>query len=393
MLNYENINAQIILIDTLSKLTQEEIISQVRKAFEVIEVVEDAYVLEFKIQKYDFKAKFADLAQRLEEQSIVCELVEKNDGLYLIVKRIRFGKQGWLSSSALVPKILFAIVVAFVMIDGHFRTVSTNEIIQIGDPVLMAVIYTVALLGILGVHEIGHLVASKIHKIKTTMPYFIPGLPIIGIPTFGALIMAKGLMINREKAFDVAIAGPIAGLAIAVIVALYGAATVPIIDHQLSELLHHSGELTDWQFGESLLMKASLALFDKGGDTEILMTPVLFAAWIGFFLTFANLMPAGQLDGGHLIRTMFGKKVLRIATYVSAAILFLMNFWFVALFILFMSRKNSGINIMDDITPLSPKRKISYVLVMILAVLCAPIPDNFTLIEPLLHLIPQIPSA
>jgi len=378
----------------VSEPTKDEVISLVSSTFDVTELHHDEEMIQFKIRDGEFKAKFVGLAQRLEEQNIACKVQRRADGLYLVVRRLEFRRQGWLSSSPWVPRILFAVVIGFVLVDGYHRTVGTNQIIPIGDPVEMAVIYTAALLGILGVHEIGHLVASKIHGIRTSWPYFIPGLPIIGIPTFGALIMAKGLMINREKTFDVAIGGPIAGLVVAVIVTVYGAATAPVIDPLLTEQLYQTHQLTEWQFGEPLLMTASLALFEKGGQgSEVLMTPLLFAAWVGLFLTFANLMPAGQLDGGHLMRSVFGRKALRKFTYVSAAILILMNFWFVALFILFMIGRKSGVSIMDDITPLSNRRKASYGIVMVLAVFCAPIPDSLTVVEPLLHLIQQTPSA
>jgi len=378
----------------VSKPTADEIISLVTSTFDVAELEQNSEMIRFKIENEQFKAKFADLAQRLEEQDVACKIQRRGGGLYLVVRRLEFRKQGWLSSSPQVPRILFAVVVGFVMVDGYYRTVGTNQIIPIGDPLEMAIIYTAALLGILGVHELGHLVASKAHRIRTTWPYFIPGLPIIGIPTFGALIMAKGLMINREKTFDVAIAGPIAGLVIAMIVTVYAAATAPVIDPLTREQLEETALLGDWQFGEPLLMTASFAMFGKGAeDSTVLMTPLLFASWIGFFLTFANLMPAGQLDGGHLMRTVFGRRTLRIFTYVSAGILFLMNFWFVALFILFMSGRKSGVTIMDDVTPLSGKRKAAYAAVMALAVLCAPIPDSLTAVEPLLHLIQQTPSA
>ncbi len=371
----------------MSQPTDEYIISLVKATFDVAEPVENSEVLQFKIKSSDFKDRFVKLAQSLEVQNVACKIQNKKDGLHLIITHIEFKKRGRLYSSWL-PRILFAVVILFVMVDGYYRTAGSNTIIWIGEPLEMAVIYTVALLGILGVHELGHLIASKVHKINTTWPYFIPGLPIIGIPTFGALIMAKGLMINREKTFDVAIAGPIAGLVIAMIVSVYAASVAPMIDPILLDQLHETGQVSNWMFGEPLLMTASLALFEKTQQHgDVLMTPLLFASWIGFFLTFANLMPAGQLDGGHMMRTVFGKKTLRIFTYASAAILFLMNFWFVALFILFMSGKNTGINIMDDVTPLSFKRKVSYGVIMILAVLCAPIPSNFTVIEPLLHLI------
>lgn len=368
-------------------ITQGEIVSRVTSTFKVIDTTEDRYAIRFSIEPEDFKEKFVTLARDLEEYGIASDIRYKGSTLYLTARRMVAEKRGRLSSSW-VPRILFAIVIAFVMVDGYYRTQSSNGIVWIGDPLEMAIIYTFALLGILGIHELGHLIASRIHKIKTSWPYFIPGLPIIGIPTFGALIMAKGLMINREKTFDVAIAGPIAGLIITMIVCIYGAATVPIIDPVVYEQLYETMQLSEWQFGEPLLMTASLEMFGKGEGVNILFTPLLFASWIGFFLTFANLMPAGQLDGGHMMRTIMGKKALRIFTYVSAAILFLMNFWFVALFVLFMGRKNSGVSIMDDVTPVTPKRKMSYVLVMVLAVLCAPVSDGFlSVIEPLLRLI------
>jgi len=86
---------------------------------------------------------------------------------------------------------LFAIVISFVMIDGYYRTSGTNSIVNIGNPLEMAAIYTLSLLGILGIHELGHIIAAKSHKLKTTWPYFIPGLPVIGIPTFGGIYSIK----------------------------------------------------------------------------------------------------------------------------------------------------------------------------------------------------------
>ena len=83
--------------------------------------------------------------------------------------------------------------------DGFYRTQGVNAIenIDIGKPGEMAIIYTVSLLGILGIHELGHMIAAKIHRLKTTWPYFIPGIPVFGfLPTFGALIVPKGPMIS-----------------------------------------------------------------------------------------------------------------------------------------------------------------------------------------------------
>lgn len=361
----------------MSDSSQEEIISLVNSLFEVNQFTKTLYSLEFKIDDLDFKSKFEDLAWRLEDMSYMCKLEKMDDGKYLIIQKFTPKKQRkWLSASW-TPRILFAIVVIFVMIDGFVRTENANSILEIGNPLEMAGIYTLALLGILGIHESGHLIAAKVHRLKTTWPYFIPGLPIIGIPTFGAFIQSKGLTINREILFDVAIAGPIAGLIITIIVSMFGAYTAPVLDVDVAQGLYENSRLIKWDLGEPLLMTASLALFGKGGEGhEVLMTPLLFAAWIGFLITFLNLLPAWQLDGGHLARTLLGAKLHRYATYGSMAILVLLDFWLMAILILFMSSRNPSATPLDDISPLSKNRKLAYAGIIALAILCAPLPSG-----------------
>ncbi len=138
-----------------------------------------------------------------------------------------------------------------------------------------------------------------------------------------------------------------------------------------------SSQLIEWSQGEPLLMTASLAMFGKGGESnEVLMTPILFAAWIGFLITFLNLLPAWQLDGGHLARTLFGEKWHRYATYASMGVLVLLGYWFMAMLILVLSSRNPSAQPLDDISPLSKNRKKAYIAVIVLAVLCAPLPPN-----------------
>ncbi len=362
----------------MSEPSQDDVISLVNSLFEVDQFNKGMYALEFRISDNNFKSKFEDLARKLENMSYVCKLEQMDDGKYLIIQKFTPKKQRkWLSTSW-TPRILFAIVITFVMIDGFYRTAGTNSIINIGDPLEMAGIYTLSLLGILGVHELGHIVAAKIHRLKTTWPFFIPGIPIMGIPTFGAFIQSRGLTINREILFDVAIAGPIAGLVIAIIVSMYGAYTAPILQEDVAQGLFAESRLIEWNQGEPLLMTASLALFGKGGPGhEVIMTPVLFAAWIGFLITFLNLLPAWQLDGGHMARTLLGSKLHRYATFGSMAILVLLNYWLMAMLILVLSSRNPSATPLDDISPLSKNRKLAYIGIIGLAILCAPIPSNF----------------
>ena len=362
----------------MSDPSQEDVISLVNSLFEVSQFNREMYSLEFRIDNIDFKTKFEDLARKLENINYVCKLEQMEDGKYIIIQKFTPKKQRkWLNTSW-TPRILFAIVIAFVMIDGYYRTAGTNSIINIGDPLEMAGVYTLSLLGILGIHELGHIIAAKIHKLKTTWPFFIPGLPVIGIPTFGAFIQSRGLTINREILFDVAIAGPIAGLVIAIIVSIYGAYTAPILQEDIAQGLFADSKLMEWNQGEPLLMTASLALFGKGGSGhEVIMTPVLFAAWIGFLITFLNLLPAWQLDGGHMARTLLGAKRHRYATFGSMAILVLLNYWLMAMMILVLSSRNPSAMPLDDVSPLSKRRKLAYVGIIGLAILCAPIPSNF----------------
>jgi membrane-associated protease RseP (regulator of RpoE activity) len=359
--------------------SQEDIISLVNSIFQVSDFTKTEFSLEFRIEDEDFKSKFEGLARRLEDERYVCKLEKMEEGgLYVIIQKFTPKKpRKWMSTSW-TPRILFVIVISFVMVDGYYRTSGTNSIVEIGDPLEMAAVYTLSLLGILGVHELGHIVAAKMHGLKTTWPYFIPGLPIIGIPTFGAFIQSKGLTINREILFDVAIAGPIAGLVIAVIVSIYGAYTAPILDPEIAAGLFEESRLIEWNQGEPLLMTASLALFGKGGaGHEVIMTPVMFAAWIGFLITFLNLLPAWQLDGGHMARTLLGVKLHKYATYGSMVILVLLNYWLMALLILFMSSRNPSASPLDDVSPLSRNRKLAYLGIIVLAVLCAPLPTGF----------------
>ena len=360
--------------------SQEDIISIVNSMFQVSDFTKAEFSLEFRIEDKDFKSKFENLARKLVDINYLGKLEKIDDKNYIVIQKFPSRKKRRLLSSPWVPRILFVVVVVFVMIDGFYRTMGVNTIenIEIGDPREMAIIYTVSLLGILGIHELGHMIASKIHRLKTAWPYFIPGIPVFGLlPTFGALIIPKGPMINRKILFDVAIAGPIAGLAIAIIVSLYGAYTVPVIEPDVVQQLYAEDDLVKFSFGEPLFLKGSLSLFDKSGpDAEIILTPVLWAAWIGFFITFLNLMPAWQLDGGHMARTFFGAKWHKYSTYGSLILLVIIGFELAAIMIYFLSRRGLSAQPLDDISPISKNRKLAYLGIIVLAVLCMPIPEN-----------------
>ena len=359
----------------MSEPTQEEVISIVSSQFEVTNVDLTLDTLKFRIEDKEFKTKFVELAQKLESRDLICRMAKTSEGTYILVNRFPPRKQRKLLPGSWLPRILFAIVLGFVMIDGYYRTIAANTLVDIGDPFEIAIIYTISLVGILGIHESGHLIVAKFHKLKTSWPYFIPGIPVYGIPTFGAVITSRGLTVNRHILFDVAIAGPIAGLVITIIVLMYGAYTAPVITDEIAEDLFSRSQLIE--MNEPLLMIATLAMFGKGGQgEEVLMTPVLFAAWLGFLITFLNLLPAWQLDGGHMARALFGAKWHRIGTYASIGVLVLLGYWVMAMFILLLSSRNPSAMPLDDVSPVPKNRKFLYIVIVVLAILCAPIPPS-----------------
>ena len=273
-----------------------------------------------------------------------------------------------------LPFIFFATAVIFVFFDGLFRSSGEFARTYVSDPALMATVYTMSLMGILGIHELGHMIALKHYNIKASWPYFIPGIPGF-IPTFGAMITQRSNMINRNVMFDVGIAGPVAGLVITIIVSVYGSSISALISDSQYHRLSEENRLVS--FNSSLLMMGTLYLTGKVVENTILvMSPVLFAAWIGFALTALNLVPSWQLDGGHLARAALGERWHKIVTYAGIAVLFLLGFFPMAILVLFFSLRMPANVPLDDVSPLSKKRKVLFIVALGIAVICAPIPRS-----------------
>ncbi len=155
--------------------------------------------------------------------------------------------------------------------------------------------FSLTILGILGVHEFAHYAAGKKWGIEVTLPYFIPA-PFPPIGTFGAVIRMRSSIPNRKALVDVGAAGPIAGFILAVAACVIGLGMSQIVPLQGTEKESIS-------LGESLLFKllSSLVIGPIGENQDVLLHPIAFAGWIGLFVTALNLMPFGQLDGGHVL--------------------------------------------------------------------------------------------
>ncbi len=195
--------------------------------------------------------------------------------------------------------------------------------------------YAVSILLILGVHEFGHYFAAVAHKVKATLPYFIPFPPVslLSFGTMGAVIKTKSIIPDNKAMFDIGAAGPIAGFVVCLAVLAYGFTHLPTIDYLLA--IHpdyfspeYGKNAINFAFGDSLLFILMRELLTSPGQfvppmSEIYHYPYLCAGWFGLFVTSMNLIPVGQLDGGHIIYSMFGgKKHEAIASVSLIALIF-----------------------------------------------------------------------
>ena len=240
--------------------------------------------------------------------------------------------------------------------------------------------YSIGLLLILGVHELGHFFTARHHRIRVTPPFFIPVPFALG--TFGAFIQMKSPTEHRRALFDVAVAGPLAGLLVAVPALMIGLQNAEVLapDAEPSRSL-----MGGTSVGSSLLFAliSKLMLGEQLQQGYVLrLGPLAFSGWLGLLVTALNLLPIGQLDGGHMARAMFGRRVGEMISSVALWSLFLLAifvwpgllFW--AILVFFIAGR--GTPPLNDLTPISPARTwLGYATFLILALILIPLPHAF----------------
>jgi membrane-associated protease RseP (regulator of RpoE activity) len=302
--------------------------------------------------------------------------------------------------------VLFIITIISVLVTGGiFSTPNLPEKIDLQAILLIAKNgwpFAIAILAILGSHEMGHYIAGRRHGVNVTLPYFIP-LPIISpFGTMGAFINMKSIPKNKKQLFDIAIAGPISGIVVAIPIIILGLSLsqvemlptqIPVdsgLQMEGNSLLYLG--LKYLVFGEWLPNPQSYAglnpiiywlrYFFTGqpfpfGGYDVMIHPVAWAGWAGILVTSLNLIPIGQLDGGHVLTAVFGNKARKL-TPVFLVIMGLLGFawsgwWFWAFLLVFLNQIPSQMK--DSVTQLDPKRKKISLLMLILFILVfTPVP-------------------
>ena len=312
-------------------------------------------------QPQETKQPFLKLLKTLEPLGLMAVL-RKTDGR-IALKILR--KPPTQPSNVLVNWVLLFATIG--------TTFTTGYILSQGftNPLIGGATFTIAIMAVLGLHEIGHKLTANKEGIEATPPYFIPGPPplggFLGIGTFGAVIMQKSLPPNKDSLFDVGVSGPILGFIVSAITTIIGLPFssydwIPPDEPTLPALLFFRIAL--------LFITPQGPIPDRPGPDHILairLHPVAFAGWVGLFITMLNLMPAAMLDGGHVARSLFGEKARAVLAVLSIVFLAVVS-WPMAFFVMFMSMfKHPGP--LDDVSELSRGRKLLVVVLVAVFIL------------------------
>lgn len=278
--------------------------------------------------------------------------------------------------------VLFVATLLTTSLAGAFQ----QGVDPLSDPetILRGLPFAITLMSILLFHEMGHYLLARRHGVHASLPYFLPGPPFF-VGTFGAFIRMKSAPANRQALFDVGAAGPWAGALLAIPAVMIGLA--------LSEVrplnpFDEGGII----LGDSFLFSAltHLILGTSANDVTIVLHPIALAGWFGLFVTFLNLLPVGQLDGGHVAYALFGRTHRWISRFSLAGILLLgfqgwegWFFWVVLLALLGLDHPPT----LDLTSPLDLRRRLyAWGTIGLFALTFIPVPISIT--EP-----PQIPRG
>ena len=372
----------------------------VASEFQVKDAFLDPYgIPTVQVTREPAKEKFQRLLEQLRQQGLIAAIRGTADGLTIKV----FQKPQVKPSNKNINLGLFLATVGTVFLAGYYlwtMGLLGNETLQqqliaiidpSANPYLKAGLFASGLLAIVGLHEFGHKAAAQHHRMDATLPYFVPGFPPIG--TFGAVISLKSPPSNRDQLFDLGLSGPVVGFIVTIVVAALSVllGIVPTAS-QATQLAQWSstcgaqfgiaGCISNYDFsswpGQPLLLIIVTGITGAARPGVFFDNQLFFAAQIGSLLTFLNIIPTWQLDGGHISRAVFGPRGHRISSIIGLMILlgasvFFFSYFFFALLILgfmwFSRRGLAGVEPLDDVSPVSNSRKVLYLMAIVLLIL------------------------
>lgn len=359
--------------DTSQVPPMDEIRALVEREFPVEQLTLEHGVPIFTVRiQGNVKDNFLRLVEAMKPHGLIPLIRRRGDSTVILA----LGKPTRRKGKRITPILLLALTFTTVLVSGYlFSSFWVSQ--YKANQYVHALLFTAALMGIVGLHEFGHKMAARLNNIKATQPYFIPGPPPpFGFGTLGAIIMQREPPLNRDQLFDLGFSGPAVGFIVTLIVAVAAIMTSQVEPLSSIERVREQGTIflnppVIWMFIADILRPVPQGFI-------LLTPPIAVAAWVGFVITFLNLLPVWQLDGGHITRAMFGEKSHRISAIIGIVIAFITGFWFFGVLILFfMASSPRAIGILDDVSPLTFRRKIlgitTYVMLGLSAVLLWPL--------------------
>ena len=346
--------------------------SEVGKQFPFYDtrIHEGTVVFFIRVDEQTLEDNFNQLRQRLRERGFI-PLLRYEGGehrIYIIQKPKRRQKPLWTNLTLLIATVITTILTGSLLHIGASDLWSVSNVALVFAPENLlygAVFFSLPLMSILLIHEMGHYFISKRHGIATSLPYFLPIPPILpgfNIGTFGALISSSDPMPNKKALFDVGISGPLAGFLVAIPVTIIGIVTSELVE--ISEVT--SGEPILGTSLLFLLLVDVLRVIPEG--FTINLNAIAFAGWIGLLITSINLLPAGQLDGGHIFRAVLGEKQ-KYAGWIAVFIMIFTGWTFFAIIIVFVMGMMHPPPLNDD-SALDIKRKLLFFVALAILLLC-----------------------
>jgi len=355
-----------------SNLDVELLKKEVGQRFPYYDIRIDTNAVAFfcRVDEESLEQNFDSLRKSLSDKGYIPMLrVEHGEHIiYIITKPKRKQKSIWINIALLFATIITTILTGALLNSGYadlWSVPDLTKVLTLENLLNGAIYFSFPLLSILIIHEMGHYFTSRRYKISASLPYFMPIPPILwgfNIGTFGALISSGDPMPNKKALFDVGISGPIAGFIVAIPVAVIGIATSEIIEISQSA----QGEII---LGSSLLFTLiSNTLHTVPEGFALNLNSIAFAGWVGLLITSINLLPAGQLDGGHIFRAVLGK-YQRIAGWIAVGIMILTGWMFFAIIIIFLMGMMHPPPLNDD-SKLGFKRRALFIVALIILILC-----------------------
>jgi len=317
--------------------------------------------------KQNLKQAFRRLYRRLDPMQLVPLLRKRENRLMLQI----VPKPPVRHSRPIINIVLLLATVGTTLVTGYLDSLDSMQLMPelMPNPWIGAVMFSAAIMFILGAHEMGHKFTANRHKIEATYPYFIPGLPPLG--TFGAVIQEKSLPPSKDSLFDLGLSGPVIGFIATVIVTIIGVQLSVLLPEaplgaQVSPIPEFFGIPLPLLFGVILI------LFPPAGSGSFIwLHPVFYAGYIGMIVTMLNIMPIGQLDGGHIAHVLLGERARLVVAFVAIVTLLLTGFWLMAILAFLIARVRHP-DPLDGVSKLSASRRLATVLVIIIFVLTLP---------------------